>query len=218
MLGYCMTSVSSWNEWRRIYPPPNSFAEQIGLSIANIRLREMLKRQSIRDPLTGAFNRRYLDEVFERELRRAERANQTVGVIMMDLDHFKNFNDTFGHNAGDVALQALGSILLKHVRSQDVVCRYGGEEFIILLPGVSEAGTGSRADEIRSKVKEQDITYEGRPLAKISVSAGVSAFPKHGTTPGQLIAAADGALYAAKKAGRDRVEIAPLLAAGASGS
>ncbi len=206
----------SWSEDELVLP--NSFAEQIGLSIANIRLREMLKRQSIRDPLTGAFNRRYLDEVFERELRRAERANQTVGVIMMDLDHFKNFNDTFGHSAGDVALQGLGSILLKHVRSQDVVCRYGGEEFIILLPGVSEASTGSRADEIRRKVKEQDITYEGRPLAKISVSAGVSAFPKHGITPGQLIAAADGALYAAKKAGRDRVEIAPLLAAGASGS
>ena len=173
--------AGNWSEDQLVLP--NSFTEQIGLSIANIRLREMLKLQSIRDPLTGAFNRRYLDEVFERELRRAERAGQSVGVIMMDLDHFKDFNDTFGHSAGDAALQELGAILLKQVRSQDVVCRYGGEEFIILLPGVGEANTRSRADEIRARVKECIVTYQGRPLTKISVSAGVSAFPKHGGTP-----------------------------------
>ena len=116
----------SWFEYQLTLA--STFTEQVGLSISNIRLRELLKNQSIKDPLTGVFNRRYLGEFLERETRRVTRAKQLLGVIMLDLDHFKKFNDTYGHGAGDKVLQELGLTLVKSVRAEDVVCRYGGEE------------------------------------------------------------------------------------------
>ena len=111
-----------------------TFAAQVGLSIANIRLREALRTQSVRDPLTGLYNRRYLEETLEREVRRAARAAQSLGFLMIDLDHFKNFNDTYGHDAGDAVLRETALFLAKGIRAEDFVCRFGGEEFVVILP------------------------------------------------------------------------------------
>jgi diguanylate cyclase (GGDEF)-like protein/PAS domain S-box-containing protein len=184
------------------------FAAQVGLSIANIRLREALRNQSIRDPLTGLYNRRYLEEMLERETHRAVRAEQGLGVLMLDLDHFKNFNDTYGHDAGDTVLRETASFLLKSVRAEDIVCRFGGEEFLVILPVADLKTTQARGERIRSKLRELTVVHQGRPLGMVTVSVGVAELPRHGTTPTELIEAADAALYRAKKEGRDRVIVA----------
>lgn len=186
----------------------NAFAEQIGLSLANIRLREALRNQSIRDTVTGLFNRRYLEETLEREIHRAVRNGQSLGVIIFDLDHFKRFNDTFGHDAGDAVLQSFGGFLAKHSRADDIACRYGGEEFVLILPNANLKDTTARAERLRESLKEVSITHLGKPLGTVTVSAGVAALPQHGSAPAQLMMQADGALYRAKKAGRDRVVVA----------
>jgi diguanylate cyclase (GGDEF)-like protein/PAS domain S-box-containing protein len=182
-----------------------TFAEQTGLAIANIRLRDALRKQSIRDSLTGLFNRRYLEETLERELHRAARGNQPLGVIMIDLDHFKGFNDTFGHEAGDIVLHEIGTFLLKHTRTEDIACRYGGEELVVILPNADAEGTAMRADQIRTAAQDLVLTSKGQALGTITLSAGIAAFPAHGTSPSQLMAAADAALYRAKKNGRNCV-------------
>lgn len=183
----------------------NMFAEQVNLSLANIRLREALRVQSIRDPLTGLYNRRYLEESLERETRRAVRSEQGLGVLMLDLDHFKNFNDTYGHDAGDTVLRETAAFLLKSVRAEDFVCRFGGEEFIIILPAADLKASQARAERIRSKLRELPVLHQGKPLPMITVSVGVAGLPLHGTSPKGLIEAADAALYRAKREGRDRV-------------
>jgi diguanylate cyclase (GGDEF)-like protein len=192
----------------------SSFAEQVGLSIANIKLQEALRQQSTRDALTGLYNRRYLEESMEREIRRAARSDQPVGIIMFDLDHFKTFNDTFGHDAGDSVLREVGSFLQKSVRAEDVPCRFGGEEFLLILPGADLEGTHSRAERLRSQVKQLSVMHQGKPLGTITISVGVAAFPGHGSAIKDLIAAADGALYAAKRGGRDRVISAEIIETG----
>ena len=186
----------------------NMFAEQVGLSVANIRLREALRNQSIRDPLTGLYNRRYLEEMLGRETRRAVRAEQGLGVLMLDLDHFKKFNDTYGHEAGDTVLRETASFLLKSVRAEDIVCRFGGEEFLVILPVADLKVTQARAERIRSKLRELTVLHQGRSLGMVTVSVGVAGLPRHGTTPKELIEAADAALYRAKIEGRDRVVVA----------
>jgi diguanylate cyclase (GGDEF)-like protein/PAS domain S-box-containing protein len=185
-----------------------TFAGQVGLSIANIKLREALRTQSIKDALTGLYNRRYMEETLEREVRRAARAEQSLGIIMLDLDHFKKFNDTYGHDAGDAVLRETGTFLFKNVRSEDFVCRFGGEEFVVILPTADLAATRSRAERVRSKLKELTIMHQGRSMGMITISVGVAAFPGHGTSPKELMAAADAALYEAKRAGRDQVVVA----------
>jgi diguanylate cyclase (GGDEF)-like protein len=185
-----------------------TFAGQVGLSIANIRLREALRTQSVRDALTGLYNRRYLEEVLEREMRRAGRAAQTLGVLMLDLDHFKRFNDTYGHEAGDVVLRETATFLLKNVRAEDFVCRFGGEEFVIILPTADVEGSRARAERLRSKMAELTILHQGTSLGLVTFSLGVAAFPEHGMSPQELMAAADAALYEAKRGGRDRVVVA----------
>ena len=185
-----------------------TFAEQTGLSIANIRLREALRSQSIRDSLTGLFNRRYLEETLEREVHRAARSNQPLGVIMVDLDHFKRFNDDFGHDAGDVVLHEIGKFLSRHTRADDIACRYGGEELVLILPNADVESTKIRAEQLRVDATDLQLTQHGKPLGRVTLSAGVAAFPTHGSSPRQLMAAADAALYQAKKRGRDRVEVA----------
>jgi diguanylate cyclase (GGDEF)-like protein/PAS domain S-box-containing protein len=187
-----------------------TFAGQIGLSIANIKLREELRTQSVRDALTGLYNRRYLGEALDRELRRAVRGKQPVGVLMLDLDHFKQFNDTHGHDAGDSVLREAATFLVKNVRAEDLVCRYGGEEFVIILPTADLDGARSRAERLREKVKELSIVYQGQQLRMVTFSGGVAAFPLHGNTPQELMAAADAALYEAKTSGRDRIVVAKL--------
>ena len=185
-----------------------TFAGQVGLSIANIRLREALRTQSVRDALTGLYNRRYLEEVLDREIRRASRAAQSLGLLMLDLDHFKQFNDTYGHDAGDTVLREAAGFLVKNVRAEDFVCRYGGEEFVIILPTADLEGARSRAERLRMKMKEVNIVYQGQSLRMVTFSMGVAEFPLHGTTPQELMAAADAALYQAKRNGRDQVVLA----------
>jgi diguanylate cyclase (GGDEF)-like protein/PAS domain S-box-containing protein len=184
------------------------FAEQIALALGNLKLRETLRSQSIRDPLTGLFNRRYLEETLAREERRAIRANMPIGLIMFDVDHFKRLNDTHGHDAGDAVLRTLGSLLQTHVREGDIACRYGGEEFVIALPGASLAITRERANELRKLTEKLTSFIPGRSIDKVTISLGAAAYPNHGATWQEVIQAADKALYKAKQGGRNRVEAA----------
>jgi diguanylate cyclase (GGDEF)-like protein len=187
-----------------------AMADSMALAMANLKLRIFLREQSIRDSLTGLFNRRYLDETLEREFNRAARMQRTVGIIMLDLDHFKRFNDTFGHEAGDTLLQKLGEFLKQHLRGGDIACRYGGEEFILILPEASLEHVQRRAEQIREEVKHLNIQYENAALTTLTLSLGIAIFPEHGETSQQVLSAADAALYTAKGSGRDRVVVAPL--------
>ncbi len=183
-------------------------ASSLSLSIGNLRLREALREQSIRDPLTGLFNRRYLDETLPREVLRAARASATLGVIMLDIDHFKQFNDTRGHDAGDAVLSTLGRFLQKHVRGDDIACRYGGEEFTLILPGASLEIARERAEQLRVGAQSLAVRVADTQLTIITLSLGVAIWPHHGETAAAVLHAADAALYRAKQAGRNRVEIA----------
>jgi len=185
-----------------------TFAAQLGLSIANIRLREALRTQSVRDALTGLYNRRYLDEILERELRRAGRAHQSLGILMIDLDHFKSFNDTYGHEAGDAVLRETAAALTKFIREEDFVCRYGGEEFVVVLPTASLEISISRGERLCAFLRDMTVMHDGKLLGKITISVGMAAFPEHGTSPKELLASADAALYEAKRRGRDQVVVA----------
>jgi diguanylate cyclase (GGDEF)-like protein/PAS domain S-box-containing protein len=187
-----------------------TFAGQVGLSVANIRLREALRTQSIRDPLTGLYNRRYLEEMLDRETRRAMRAKQALGVLMLDLDHFKKFNDTYGHDAGDTVLRESGTLLANSIRGEDIVCRFGGEEFVVILPTANLNSACARAEHLRSRMRERTVLHQGQSLGMVTVSVGVAALPEHGTSPKELLEAADTALYRAKREGRDRVVGAEL--------
>jgi len=173
--------------------------------VANIRLREALRSQSIKDSLTGLYNRRYLTEMLDREIRRAVRAEQSLGILMIDLDHFKNFNDTYGHDAGDAVLRQAASFLSKSIRVEDIVCRFGGEEFVVILPTADVNAAYARGERIRSKIRELTVLHQGHSLGMVTVSIGVAALPEHGTSPQVLLDAADAALYRAKREGRDRV-------------
>ncbi|MBA2719126.1 MAG: GGDEF domain-containing protein [Chloroflexi bacterium] len=176
-------------------------AELLALSLANFRLRETLHAQSTRDPLTGLYNRRYMEDSLERELYRAAREEGTLGVVMADLDHFKAFNDRSGHVAGDEVLRSLAALLSSSVRAEDIVCRYGGEEFTILLPNASLEETQARAEVLRAAAAAL-VVADGQ---RLTLSLGVAAFPRHGATATELIGVADAALYTAKSTGRDRV-------------
>jgi diguanylate cyclase (GGDEF)-like protein len=183
-------------------------AEQFALALANVRLRETLRGQSIRDPLTGLFNRRYMEETLDRELSRAERERRPLSLILLDIDRFKHFNDTFGHEAGDIVLSSLGALLRGASRAGDVACRYGGEEFVLILPAASLGDAQRRAEEIRESIRGLRVTQGGRPLEAVRCSMGVAAFPEHGGEGGVLLRAADAALYRAKREGRDQVVLA----------
>ena len=183
-------------------------AEHIALSLANLKLRSKLQTQSIRDPLTGLFNRRYLEESLERELNRCQRKQQSLGIIMLDVDHFKRFNDTFGHEAGDAVLRELGQLLHSHIRGSDIACRYGGEELTLILPEASLDVAHKRAEQIREGAKQIQLLHRHQPLDTITLSLGVACFPEHGLTGEAVMQAADAALYRAKKEGRDAVSLA----------
>jgi len=185
-----------------------SVAEHIGLALANLKLRETLRNQSIRDPLTGLFNRRYMESTLNRELLRASRKERPVGLIMLDVDHFKQFNDLHGHTAGDALLRELGTFLQRNTRGEDVVCRYGGEEFVLILPEATLEISRQRAEQIREGVQGILVRHEGKELGPVTLSLGVAAYPQHFEKPIALVGAADAALYKAKAAGRNRVEVA----------
>jgi diguanylate cyclase (GGDEF)-like protein len=182
-----------------------AFGEQAALGLANVRLRTVLHEQSIRDPLTGLFNRRYLEETLQRELHRATRDHYPVGVIMLDVDHFKRINDTYGHEAGDAVLRALGTLLLSIVRAGDMACRYGGEEFVLILPSAPLPVLADRAEVIRQAISRLVIPYHAGDLPPITASLGVSVVADATISVMVALAQADAALYAAKHAGRNQV-------------
>jgi diguanylate cyclase (GGDEF)-like protein/PAS domain S-box-containing protein len=170
------------------------------IKLLNNRLRE----QAIRDPLTNLFNRRYLEESLARELIHAERHGQTVGLVMGDLDHFKAVNDTHGHQAGDKVLRVFADLLRKYSRGSDIPCRYGGEEFLLLLPGINGDKALERAELLRAWIAATPIEFDGKTL-HISASFGVAVFPEHARDADKLITAVDKAMYRAKAAGRNCV-------------
>jgi len=182
--------------------------DHISLALANIRLRDTLRHQVVHDVLTGLFNRRYLEETLEREIYRGRRKGASLGLIMLDLDYFKHFNDTFGHEAGDTLLRTLGHFLGERVRREDVACRYGGEEFVLILAEASQEIVCQRAEEIRREFPKVPVWYRGRVLASVTVSVGVAMFPEHGVTGRDVLRAADHAMYRAKTQGRNRVLVA----------
>jgi diguanylate cyclase (GGDEF)-like protein/PAS domain S-box-containing protein len=185
-------------------------ASQIALSLASLRLRDSLRDQSIRDPLTGLFNRRFMEECLDRELLRAVRKNRALAIIFLDVDHFKRFNDTYGHDAGDEVLRAMGDFFRVHFRGDDVICRYGGEEFAIILPESTAQDAAVRAELLRTAAKNLRITHRGKNLEAVTVSAGIAGYPEHAGTADGLLQAADASLYEAKAKGRDRVVTAEV--------
>jgi diguanylate cyclase (GGDEF)-like protein len=182
--------------------------DHISLALANIRLREKLHHQAVHDVLTGLFNRRYLEETLEREIFRGRRKGASLGIIMLDLDHFKRFNDTYGHEAGDNLLRALGNFLGERVRREDIACRYGGEEFVLILAEASQEIVLQRAEDIRREFPKVPVVYRGQVLESVTVSVGVAMFPEHGATGRDVLRAADDAMYRAKAQGRNRVVMA----------
>ena len=181
--------------------------EYAALRLANLRLREKLHDQSIRDPLTGLYNRRFLEATLEQELHRSGRHHTGLGVIMADIDKFKLFNDSFGHTAGDIVLKEVAALLRRSVRTEDIVCRYGGEEFLIVLPDSSLESVSERAEQLRDAIAKLDLQHAGHALGKITVSLGIS-FSQDGVlTPEILLRYADEALYESKRRGCNCVSL-----------
>ena len=185
-----------------------TLAEHAALALSNLKLYETLRNQSTRDPLTNLFNRRCMEESLDRELRRAERSHRQLTLIMLDLDHFKRFNDTFGHDAGDAILREVGKLLGTSFRGEDIACRYGGDEFTVILPVGALDVAEQRAQELRKAIKGLEIPYLNPTLDRVTVSMGIARFPEHGSTAETLLRSADRALYQAKAAGRNCIEIA----------
>jgi len=182
-------------------------AEQYALYLANIRMRMELQMQVTRDPLTNLYNRRYMEESLANEVRRVARKRASLGILMIDVDHFKTFNDTHGHEAGDVILQELSALFQKNIRGGDIACRYGGEEFLLILPDTTLEIASQRANELLKRVREMRVTYQQQHDYTITVSIGVAAAPEHGQDVHGLVNAADTALYYAKNSGRNQVVI-----------
>jgi diguanylate cyclase (GGDEF)-like protein/PAS domain S-box-containing protein len=185
----------------------NAFAELSALALANVRLRENLRYQSIRDPLTGLYNRRYLEDFLFKQINQAERTHEPLTILMLDLDHFKKINDTYGHEAGDTILKQLGSILQSDIRSGDIAARFGGEEFIIVFYNTDTTTAKKRAESIRNAVALIQTKYGAQPIGPITISIGIAEYPAHGRTAPELIENADKALYIAKKNGRNQVVV-----------
>ena len=180
-------------------------AEHIAMTLSNLRLHETLRIQAIRDPLTGLFNRRFMEESLELEIRRTARSGRSLGIIMIDLDHFKYFNDTFGHEAGDLLLRQIGVLMQTNIRGEDIACRYGGEEFTLILPEGNSLATRQRADFYKKAIQDIEVNFKGMSMGHVTASMGVAVFPDHGRTAKTLLEVADRALYRSKNDGRNRV-------------
>jgi len=172
---------------------------------ALLESQAILRELSIRDHLTGLFNRRYMEETLEREIHRATRKQYPLGIIMLDVDYFKLFNDTYGHAAGDVILYELGSLLIKQVRRDDISSRIGGDEFVVILPNASREVTRRRAELLWKYVHNFQIQFEKKILDKISLSLGIAVYSQDGSSSAAILEAADRALYRAKNEGRNRI-------------
>jgi diguanylate cyclase (GGDEF)-like protein len=178
----------------------------VSAGLAQAAAWQTMQQRALTDPLTGLYNRHFLEESFKRELIIAERAGHPVSVIMGDLDHFKTVNDRDGHLAGDEVLRVFGALLTNNARASDISCRYGGEEFLLVLPGLTQEGAAARAEHLRRAMSATPVDYGGSQIT-VTVSFGVATYPTHGRTPLELIAAADSALYSAKAQGRNRVNL-----------
>ncbi len=183
-------------------------SEQLSLALANLRLREALRDQALRDSLTGLFNRRYLEESLVREIARAEREERPLSVLMIDVDHFKRFNDANGHDAGDAVLRSLGRLLAECSRAGDIACRFGGEEFAVILVGASVEESATWAERLLDRARTMVVRNRGQSLPTVTISVGLSSFPADGRDVEALLKVADLALYDAKRAGRDRLVVA----------
>jgi diguanylate cyclase (GGDEF)-like protein len=184
-------------------------AKHLAMALSNLGLLERLHEQSIRDPLTGLYNRRCFEKTLRDEVRRADRAGGSLAVIMIDMDHFKRINDTFEHEGGDAVLRGLGETLARSCRGGDVSCRLGGEEFALLLPGATLDVACQRAEYLREEVRALRVEHAGRTIRSLTVSLGVAVYPDHGDVK-DVVRLADQAMYRSKQTGRDRVSVAPL--------
>jgi len=206
------TGVERGELIERNLPALRDLLQLASMTVASINLRNKLENQSIRDSLTGLFNRHFMEISLERELRRATRRNSSMAVFMIDADNFKLFNDTFGHKAGDTVLRAVADRFLSSVRSEDIVCRYGGEEFVIILPDITAEKAGERAQEVRAAIQALRVSEGGQTLGPVTVSIGVAMYPEDGRMIEALMQAADRSLYVAKNNGRNQVVFAGQLA------
>lgn len=217
----CLPILSS-DEWYGVLSitfdlPVLSHAEQdlmaqisrsLTLALANLKLRDSLYEMSIRDYMTGLYNRRYMEEMLSKVLANAKRKESSVGIIMFDIDYFKNFNDTYGHEMGDLILKKIGESLKEEFREGDILCRFGGEEFLIILIDSSEKTTSKRAENLREDVQNLRVSVGSQELKQLTISLGVATFPENGVTEKELFQAVDKALYQAKERGRNRVCVA----------
>ena len=199
---------SSGNGWQESVESKHllitQLAEHYALSLVNLILRETLRQESIRDPLTNLYNRRHMEAALSREAFRSKRRGTSIGIVMCDVDHFKSFNDSYGHEAGDVVLQELARLMEESIREEDLVCRYGGEEFLLIFSDITQETAKERAEEFLQKVRNHKIPYQVTQF-RVTMSAGVAVFPEHGQDIQDVVSAADAALYQAKEDGRDRV-------------
>ena len=200
-------SVEDFKEGRRL---AQMCAEQISLAIANVRMRDQLQDQSIRDPLTGLYNRRHLTDSLRRALTARQRSGAPVALLAIDVDHFKRFNDNHGHDAGDMVLRAVSAALSQQCDRDELACRIGGEELMVLLPATTAEEAMVRAEAIRAAVEAVTVRYGEKTLPRVTISLGVAVAPDHGTLPQDLMLVADDALYKAKAAGRNQVILAEL--------
>ncbi|HUX78306.1 MAG TPA: diguanylate cyclase [Alphaproteobacteria bacterium] len=196
------------NEQKDVFLLPETLARQLSVSLSNLKIRDLLKDQAIRDSLTNLFNRRYFNEALERELHLAQRNARPLSIIMIDIDHFKKINDKHGHKIGDDVLKYFGSLLLQRFRKSDIPCRYGGEEFILILPETSLDIALQKAEQLRKDFMDIPLSFQRNSIKELSISLGVACFPQHGRSTNELISAVDKALYKAKKLGRNRIEAA----------
>jgi diguanylate cyclase (GGDEF)-like protein/PAS domain S-box-containing protein len=181
-----------------------AMSDRVGPALANLKLRDALRELALRDGLTGLYNRRYLEDALNRELHRAERSNQQVSIVMIDIDHFKLLNDKYGHDAGDFVLSALARAIAKSIRPSDIACRYGGEELAVVLSDTNLECARGRVEQMQVAIRETNLSHLGQTLPPPTASFGIAVYPANGAKPADLLKAADQALYRAKKEGRDR--------------
>ncbi|MEM8700149.1 MAG: sensor domain-containing diguanylate cyclase, partial [Pseudomonadota bacterium] len=194
----------SEDQIREVQELINICAEQISLAIANLKLREQLRDQSIRDVLTGLYNRRFFLDTARREIARALNSSEPLAIISFDVDRFKKFNDTHGHDAGDQVLRTISGVMKELYQGREIPCRFGGEEFIVLLPGTGPDEIVARAEALRKAIEKCRVRYGNQNLT-VTISAGLATYPRDGSELQEMIKRADKALYAAKEAGRNQV-------------
>ena len=199
------TSYLDEQSFQEVKTLATAVGEAIKLALSNLQLHEALLEQAIRDPLTGMFNRRYLDVTLPRELRRNQRNNELMSVAMLDLDNFKKFNDLHGHEAGDTVLKNVGNLLLRFLRSSDIPCRYGGEEFTVVMPASSLIDAHQRLEHFRQNVEQLQVLHRDGQILKVTVSIGIAETKLGETNAIDLLDRADNALYQAKAQGRNQV-------------